>query len=133
MDNKMIEEIILTRSLSKCKEKYLSGELYNFVEQIKLRLMRSFEERSIVRTVFIDQAFGEQSGESTKVCKIREIHNELGQTFIDASEKEDLYWRRLMYDVEREIVYHETLLNSFMNMQEYSYFVLKYYIMISRL
>lgn len=111
----MIEDIIRSRSISKCKEKFLSGEFYRVMEQIMLRLTGSFEQRSIVRTAFIDQAFGEVGGENPTVCKLRDIQNELVRRFIDACEKEDMYWRRQMYDVEREIMYHELLLNNFLN------------------
>ena len=113
MDNKKRDEIIRTRSLSECKEKFLSGELYSFMTEMELRLMRSLEERNTIRMKMLDQQRHDWSGDSPEVREVRRIQTELMKKFVEASEQEADYWTLKMYEVEREIAYHQMLLDGF--------------------
>uniref|UniRef100_A0A803NKC5 Uncharacterized protein n=1 Tax=Cannabis sativa TaxID=3483 RepID=A0A803NKC5_CANSA len=110
MHDKATVRIVNQFSISKNKTQFLTGELHAFREDIKGRLMQTQLERATLRMSFVDHTTRPYKGISDYVDFMIQVQHDLATAFLDASEEEDVLWRKQLFDVENEINYHDALL-----------------------
>ena len=115
MHNKFMVEIVRRHSISKCKERFITGDLHALRDDIQSRILQNFHERSTIRMILADLVIQRYSTNPLDLKDIEQAQKDLALTFIEGSEKEDLFWRQQLFDVENKINYHESSLFNHMH------------------
>ena len=109
MHNTTMVEIIRHHSVSKNKDRFISGDLHATRDDIKSRLMQNFHEKSTIRKMLTEYALEQYKAPLSDLKDMHQVQKELALSYIEGSENEDLFWREQLFDVEYEINYHDNL------------------------